>query len=158
MNYGIILDGAEQQGKSTLAAKLSKLLGYPIRHFDKPPKNFDFWEDYFIEAESNCPWLLDRCFTSELVYGKYFNRNRISDEHKARLEKRFTSLNYMFVLCELNNDWIDRDETVTKEQNIEIKKLYRDMYNNLNMPKIIVRPDENGIKQILKLHNKIIGE
>ena len=158
MNCGIILDGAEQQGKTTLSKKLSLALDYPVCHFGTPRKCFDFWDDYFIEAESNCPWILDRCFTSELVYGKYFNRSNINEELKIKLEKRFTKLKYIFVLCELDQPWIERPETVTKEQNVEIKKLYREMYNNLNMPKIIVRPDDEGIEKIIKLHNKIIGE
>ena len=153
---GIIIDGAEQQGKSTLCKKLASILNYPVVHFPPPPDDFDFFDDYF-KAINECksPIIFDRSYTSELVYGSYFDRCHIDIDRQFDIESKFLGLGYMFVLSELNIPWIDREETVNKQQNKEIKKLYREVYNTISLPKIVVTPDHRGVKQILDLHTKI---
>ena len=153
---GIIIDGAEQQGKSTLSKKLASILNYPIAHFGPPPEGFDFFEDYFDPIQKyNKPVIFDRSYTSELVYGTYFDRCHIDVDRQFDIESRFMELGYIFILSELNIPWIDREETVNKQQNKEIKKLYRDVYNTISIPKMIVTPDPSGIKKVLDLHRKI---
>ena len=153
---GIIVDGAEQQGKSTLCQKLGRALNYPVHHFGPPPEGFDFFDDYFlpIQKESK-PVIFDRSYTSELVYGRYFDRCHIDLDRQFDIEVRLMEMGYIFVLSELSIPWINREETVNKKQNKEIKKLYREVYNTISIPKLIVTPDERGLAKILNLHRKI---
>ena len=153
---GIIVDGAEQQGKSTLCEKLGKMLNYPVYHFGPPPDGFDFFDDYFKPLENaSKPTIFDRSYTSELVYGTYFDRCHIDLDRQFEIESRLLELGFIFVLSELSIPWINREETVNRKQNREIKKMYRKMYNTVTIPKLIVTPDQKGIKQIIDLHTKI---
>ena len=51
MRGGIIIEGAEQQGKSTFCKKLVDRLGLEVVHFGPPTKDFDFFGGYFKDIE-----------------------------------------------------------------------------------------------------------
>lgn len=151
MKGGIIVEGAEQQGKSTFCNRLKDALGIEVIHMDKASPNFDYFSGYFEDIERlKCPIIYDRSYISELVYGRYFGRNNINTELKDRIESKFKDLGYFIVLLELNRPWVDREEMITREQNENIKSLYREIYHSLDLDKFIIKPDDEGLEFVVK--------
>lgn len=60
----IVLDGAENTGKTTLAGLLADRLGWPVRHWGKD----DGYRRYLHALENPEPQIWDRCFWDEVVY------------------------------------------------------------------------------------------
>jgi hypothetical protein len=152
---GIIVEGAEQQGKSTFCQRLSQTLGIEVIHMHKGygfvDGKFDYTSGYFYDIDRRPgPFIYDRSYISELVYGRLFNRNNITREIQDRVETRFNELGYFAVLLELNNPWIEREETVTREQNEQVKVLYRDVYEGLKIDKFFIKPDDVGLEYIIE--------
>lgn len=126
---GIIVEGAEQQGKSTICRLLNERLNIPIIHMNKNygfiNGKFDYIESYFVDIKDNKQVIFDRHYLSEIVYGKYFNRNNITDIMRKEIELKLNNLGYMIVLLSRPGyKWIDRDEMIDKQQNDEIIELY----------------------------------
>ncbi len=86
MKGGIIVEGAEQQGKSTFCNRLKDILKIEVIHMDKAGPNFDYFSGYFEDIERlKLPVIYDRSYISELVYGSYFGRNNINPDLKDRI-------------------------------------------------------------------------
>jgi len=152
---GIIVEGAEQQGKSTFCDKLSKRLGVEIIHMHKGygfvDGKFDYLTGYFYDIDRRPgPFIYDRSYVSELAYGKVFQRNNITPEILQGIESRFQDLGYFLVLLELNLPWIDRAETVTQEQNEKVKKAYREVFPQLKIDKFLINPSDDAVEFIAK--------
>ena len=150
---GIIIEGAEQQGKSTFCDKLIKILGIEAVHMHKNygfvNGKFDYSTGYFYDIDRRSgPFIYDRSYVSELVYGKLFQRNNITPEIQANIEKRFIKLGYFLVVLELNQPWIIREETVTKEQNEKIKMIYREIYPTLTIDKFLINPTDEAVEYV----------
>jgi hypothetical protein len=151
---GIIIEGAEQQGKSTFCERLNKMLGVEVIHMHKGygfvDGRFDYFSGYFYDIDRRPgPFLYDRSYISELVYGRLFNRNNITEEIQAKIENRFNELGYFAIILELNRPWIEREETVTKEQNEKVKELYREVYPTLKIDKFVIKPDDEGLEFVV---------
>ena len=151
---GIIVEGAEQQGKSTFCERLNKALGLEVIHMHKGygfvDGRFDYFSGYFYDIDRRPgPFIYDRSYISELVYGRLFNRNNITPEIQARIEHRFKELGYFAVVLELNRPWIEREETVTREQNERVKELYLEVYPTLLIDKFVIKPDEEGLEFVV---------
>lgn len=152
---GIIIEGAEQQGKSTFCKKLVDTLGIEVIHFGPPSKDFDFFHGYFKDIdERGGPFIFDRSFLSELAYGKVFSRNRINFQLQEKIENKFKDLGYFVVLLELNLPWVDRFETVTEEQNERVKLAYRDVFSTLRLDKFLITPNEESFEMIVSEYKK----
>lgn len=152
---GIIVEGAEQQGKSTFCDKLSKRLGVEIIHMHKGygfvDGKFDYLTGYFYDIDRRPgPFIYDRSYISELAYGKVFQRNNITSEILQGIESRFQDLGYFLVLLELNLPWIDRAETVTQEQNEKVKTAYREVFPQLKIDKFLINPTDEAVEFIAK--------
>jgi hypothetical protein len=152
---GIIVEGAEQQGKSTFCDKLSKRLDVEIIHMHKGygfvDGKFDYLTGYFYDIDRRPgPFIYDRSYVSELAYGNVFQRNNITPEILRGIESRFQDLGYFLVLLELNLPWIDRAETVTKEQNEKVKIAYREVFPRLKIDKFMINPTDEAVEFIAK--------
>ena len=128
---GIIVEGAEQQGKSTICRLLNERLNIPIIHMNKNygfiDGKFDYVESYFVSINGTNQIIFDRHYLSEIVYGKYFNRNNITETMRKEIELRLNNSGYMIVLLSRPGyEWIDRDEMVDKQQNDRIIELYNE--------------------------------
>ena len=68
----IIIEGPDGAGKTTLATQLSEQTGYPIEHRSKPEneERTKMREEYLDLVMSGRNVILDRCWYSEIVYGK----------------------------------------------------------------------------------------
>lgn len=152
---GIIIEGAEQQGKSTFCDKLTRRLGIEVVHMHKGygfvDGKFDYRTGYFYDIDRRPgPFIYDRSYVSEMVYGRLFGRNNITQEVQHDVESRFKDLGYFLVLLELDIPWIDRDETVTREQNDKVKQLYREVYPGLAIDKFLIKPDDDAVEFVVK--------
>ena len=154
MKNGIIVDGAEQQGKSTFTKKLSEITNLPIIHMDKTygfiDGKFNYTESYFIDIdkENSKGIIFDRFYMSEICYGKLFNRNNLTKEMIKENEKRLNDLNYMYIILEMEEkEWIEREEYINKEQNNKIKQYFKEAFENSNINnKFFIDPrDTNSI-------------
>jgi hypothetical protein len=148
---GIIVEGAEQQGKTTFCDKLSKRLGIEVVHMHKGygfvDGKFDYESGYFYDIDRRPgPFIYDRSYVSELAYGRVFDRKNITPKILRSIENRFTELGYFLVLLELNRPWIDRDETVTREQNELVKQAYREVFPGLKIDKFLINPTDEAVE------------
>ena len=156
---GIIVDGAEQTGKSTFCRRLAEKLGYELVHMHKGygfvDGVFDYVSGYFYDIDRNpdLSFVYDRNYLSELAYGGMFERGNITPEVQARIEQRFAQLGYVVVLCHYDGGWIDREETITREQNELVAKHFESAYNSVTLPKIKVCPrrDQDALAKVIEL-------
>jgi len=152
---GIIVEGAEQQGKSTFCEKLSKRLGVEIIHMHKGygfvDGKFDYLTGYFYDIDRRPgPFIYDRSYVSELAYGRVFDRKNIAPTILRGIESRFQDLGYFLVMLELNKPWIDREETVTREQNEKVKEAYRQIFPELKIDKFLINPTDEAVEFVAK--------
>lgn len=164
---GIIVEGTEQTGKTTLANKLAARLGIEYSHMHRGSGFvngvFDYYHGYFRdavrtnEAGEALAYVLDRNYASELAYGRLFGRNNIDDRLRRKIEKRFNELGYVFVLCHWDGAWIDRDETVTSEQSKLVAAHYDEVFEGVTLPKLRVCPrrDPDALDRIVGLYERV---
>jgi hypothetical protein len=151
---GIIVEGAEQSGKSTLSRHLADTLGFELVHYGPAPIDFDYYSGYFRDIESRPGgYIYDRSYVSELVYGSLFRRNNIDAQLQQKIERRFSELGYVFVLCHWDGDWIDREETVTQDQNRTVAATYDRVFESISLPKLRLCPrrDPRSIDMVIGL-------
>lgn len=86
----IILEGPEGAGKTTLANKLAKMLDFPYIHRSKPrseKEKQEMYESYLQIVYSGQNTIFDRCWYSEIVYGKIMrDQSYITIEQMHELE------------------------------------------------------------------------
>lgn len=139
----IIVEGADQQGKSELCKRLSSLTGYEIIHYGMPPDGFDFNDDYILGKGI----IYDRNFLSERVYSKIRKENsRVP--HPLELQLRFIANNTLLILCDRESDFRFDADRYEEYKELEIEKartLYRSEYKNLFMSKMRFNPNTDMI-------------
>lgn len=86
----IILEGPEAAGKTTLGRKLAYMTGFKLTHRNKPNTQAekDAMHRMYKEAVyGNETAIFDRCWYSEMVYGKVMrDKSYISEEQMLELE------------------------------------------------------------------------
>jgi predicted ATPase len=82
----VVLDGCDGTGKTTLAEALRDQCGYAVIHSGRTPDGTDIAERYRQLLAGPEPFVLDRSFISELVYGPLFHgQSRITAGTAASL-------------------------------------------------------------------------
>lgn len=138
---GIIVEGPDQFGKSTLCKKLQKKLNMPLIHY-KPPKpgtpQFMYYT-HLLDGPDG-PYIFDRNYVSELVYGPLFRvESAINAGELKSIENKFELANYFIVLLERKNyEWEARDEMYSKDQNKQVIAGYEDISNELGLDIVTV--------------------
>lgn len=153
---GIIIEGSDQTGKSTIVKKLSEKLGLPIIHHKRSTDeaNFDYFNGYFQEIDSGkykTGLIFDRSYLSEVVYGTVKRGgSHIDYVLQTRIEEKFSDLGYFLVILLRDEErWEDRPEYVTKEENQEIEKFYIDeAMSGFRLPSLVIHP-HTDIKKII---------
>jgi thymidylate kinase len=134
----IIIEGADQQGKSTLCALLHEKLGWNIVHYGKPKEGFNYILDYLLPENT----ISDRNFLSEVVYSKV--KNRLSKARPMLLSNLFTRDKTLLILLDREHDFIfdnTRHEEYSYRNIQKAISIYRDVYNNVNMDKVKLNPN-----------------
>lgn len=163
---GIIVEGADQMGKSTFVEKLkkeiSKYANVKVKHFRKNETDsceIKYYTDDIFNNDG--PYIFDRNFISELVYGKIFRgSSKINELMKKKIEAIFESNNYFAVIItRLGYEWEDRKEEYDEKGNKEVIREFKKMPDKLNMPLIHIidenpSSDEN-VRKVVDFWKKI---
>jgi len=167
---GIIVEGGEQQGKSTFIEKLQNEINLPFYHYSHLPEDFDYFDDYFKQikkyAELGQGIIFDRHYLSELVYGKILRDGpRITPEKLEKIERRLSQLGYFIVLLDRGeHEWEQRKEEahgpnremvqINYELNKSIQKGFKQAcQENISLPYVIVDAfDERSVMYVAKLY------
>ena len=145
----IIVEGADQQGKTEFCNLLKKELGWQIVKFNKPEPNFDFFNGYLIPEHS----ISDRNFLSEVVYSQVRGDTcKIADIKE--LVDELNSLDTIIILMDRESNYVfdnTRYEDYTQWEILRARNFYRDCFNSLkNIRKFKVNPHSPGaIKSII---------
>jgi thymidylate kinase len=134
----IIIEGADQQGKSTLCNLLHKELGWDIKYFGKPFDGFNFVEDYMLNNYT----ISDRNFLSEVVYSKI--RGEKSRAQATLLCNIFKQSGTLLVLLDRGDDYVfddSRHEDFTQHDIHKAIKIYREEFPKLDMEKMVLNPN-----------------
>ena len=159
---GIIVEGAEQVGKSTFCRKLVDRLGIPLVHMHKDygfiNGKFDYFKSYFVDIDvANEPIIFDRFYVSELAYGKLFERGNITQNIQDKIEAKLRDLGYVVVLLTPHDyAWLDRDEMITSEQNQLVTKYFDEAYDDLHVPKMKANAfDPSSIERVIEMYGRM---
>ena len=99
----IILEGPDGGGKSTLAQKLSRQTGWPVEHRSKPNSEEEkarMMGEYVQLAKSSRNVILDRCWYSEMVYGRVMRDQAYIDYPQMyELERLLANHGAIIIYC-----------------------------------------------------------
>lgn len=148
---GFILEGSDQSGKSTICNKLSSLFSYPIFHYKYPYTHSDMLFEYSYKLKEKNPYIFDRNFMSEMVYGELFRNSIKIYEYLPELISKYKQKKYILILCHpFSFKFIERKEFFQKEQIFQAREKYFSLFNKIDLPKIIVNPFlPGGLQYIL---------
>lgn len=99
----IIVEGPDGGGKSTLAQTISRQTGYTIEHRSKPQTEEEkalMMGEYVQLAKSGRNVILDRCWYSEMVYGKVMrDQSYIDYPQMYELERLLAKNGALIIYC-----------------------------------------------------------
>lgn len=150
----IIVEGADQQGKSFIAKFLSERLDWNVVHYGMPPPDFDFYRDYILHDHT----ISDRNYLSEVVYSKIRKQKCRIMNHIA-IEREMK--NTLLILADRRNSFVfdNRDEEYNEKQIYEARELYRYEFRKLSMNKMLVNlSDRKSEQKLLKLIQHLRNE
>jgi len=145
---GFILEGSDQSGKSTICNKLSSLFSYPVFHYKYPSTYSDMYLEYSYKLEEKIPYIFDRNFISEMVYGELFRNSIKIYEYLPDLIDRYKQEKYILILCHpFSFNFINREEVFNKDQIFCARQKYISLFSQIPLPKILINPFLSGSLQ-----------
>jgi nicotinamide riboside kinase len=151
----IIVEGADQQGKSTLCKLLSEELGWKVIHYGKPNADFDFTTGYKLPENT----ISDRNFLSEIVYSKVVDRiPRAAMMLQCNIHKHDDTLLILLDREEHFKFDSNRSEDYDQGQILKAIGLYRKEFGRLNMEKMKLNPNSENYSQVINLILNSINE
>lgn len=154
---GIIVEGCDQQGKTTFCALLQKKLGYGIYHFNAPGPYTDFSKEY-TELLKYDDFIFDRSYLSEMVYGPLFRgKSGITPELQRQIECEFIQRGYIMVYLKRKNFMPEtRAEMYKNDEIMRAYHAYDKAYETVSMPKITVDAfDDDALDQVLQFRSRL---
>jgi thymidylate kinase len=130
-----ILEGADGEGKTTVAEYISKKTGAEIIHRKQPKTQkdkddmlFQYICDIVFSNTKNVIW--DRCFYSELVYGEIFRDGSVITHDQIRLLENLINANGggMIIYCRSTIDEGFERATERGEDYVVNKELYEKVF------------------------------
>ncbi len=157
----IIVEGADQQGKTLLCKYLSQKLGWDIVHFGKPADDFNYFTGYITPEKT----ISDRNFLSEIVYSKIRN-SKCKIEDVNLLVNTLKEYGTIVILMDRHNSFVfdkTRHEDYSEFQIAEAMNYYRTEFEKLNIQKYIINPNTicysstlNMLVELIKAKNDSI--
>ena len=147
----IILEGADQQGKSTCREFLENILGWDSISFGPPGKDFNFHGDYLIPERC----ISDRNYLSEIAYRRLMGLpHRIVNR---QMLENIMRPNTLFVLMDRGDDYqyTHRDELFSQQEILKVREIYREIWEDLDMLKIKVNPHDHSHNTFFNIINQI---
>lgn len=141
----IIVEGADQQGKTTLCNFLSENLGWPVVHYGPPGEDFDFHNDYIFDEYT----ISDRNFISEICYEKTKGKDHRIKNINSLQRDLFGTL-VIYVDRFENYVFENREEEFPNEFIIEVRKRYREFIPKINLPTMIVKTGDQAFEVVLE--------
>lgn len=155
---GIIVEGADQSGKSHVCNELSALLGFSIHHFSRPGPDTDFKMEYIRPVYHTIfPLIFDRSYLSEMVYGEIFRGySGVSPEIKKTTESFLNERKYVMVYLKRENyKWEERPEMYTEEDNVLVIDKYEKMFPTVDIPKMKIDSFEpDAVSKIIAFYQQ----
>jgi hypothetical protein len=153
----IIIEGADQQGKTTLREILAEKLGWNVMHFGKPREDFDYIRDYRLPVHT----ISDRNFLSEVVYSRIDNRK--SKAASTLLCNVHRNDDTLLILMDREKDFVfdsSREEAYDEAQIKLAVYYYRQEFDKLNIKKLRLNPNcpafESHVQSIIEMANESI--
>lgn len=153
----IIIEGADQQGKTTLCNKLQEALGWNVMHFGKPHEGFDFVKDYRLPEHT----ISDRNFLSEVVYSRINSKK--SRAATTFLCNMFKHDGTLLILLDREKSFVfdgSREEAYDEAAIKLAIYYYREEFNKLNIEKMRLNPNcpdyAIHVQSIINLANESI--
>ena len=99
----LIIEGPDGAGKTTLAEQISGQTGWPIEHRSKPetPEEKEIMMGEYLQlVKASRNVILDRCWYSEMVYGKVMrDQSYIDYPQMYELERQLAKHGAMVIYC-----------------------------------------------------------
>lgn len=141
----IIIEGPDGSGKSTLASQLSKQTSYPVVHYSSPKSEEEktqMYQMYHQAIKESKNIIFDRCWYSEMVYGKVMRgESAISYPQMYTLERLLAKKGALVIYCHnpVETLWLNAqrrgEDYVTKYDTfVDIYKSYNEL---MEVPHII---------------------
>lgn len=137
----IIVEGADQQGKTTLCNLLAEKLGWNIIHFGKPTEDFDYMDGYTLPEKS----ISDRNYLSEIVYARINDREHNIPDVDL-LETYFSDGDTILILMDRGEKFVfdgSRHEEYTEFQVWQAIPYYRTAFAESKLRKFTINPSCN---------------
>lgn len=147
-----ILEGADQQGKTSFSTILKNVLHeWDVVHYGIPDENFDYHYDYFVKAQT----ISDRNFISEIVYTTLQGKKSMI-KNLDKIVEYFSNMKTVVLYFDREEHFTfqDRDEAFTKGEILRAREIYKDVINSINLDVIRINPHDintyRGIGKIFK--------
>lgn len=135
---GFIIEGADQQGKTHLCKYIQAELGWEIKHFPPPAKDFTFFKEYILKEKM----ISDRNFLSEVVYST-MKGNKYRIKRLTELQLQLNRKGVVIIVLDRNNsdNLKERDELYTSDQIRTAIGLYKAKFDSILMEKYFINPE-----------------
>ena len=147
-NEIIHLSGCDCSGKSTICGILSKKLGYPIKHFDKPNSMLEAKNDYFNFLKFlDKSYICDRFHDGEKIYAPLYRGYTI--DYLQDFEKKLRKIPYLFVNTYASVDTLLRradvrgEDFLKREDFKKVVKLFETYVFDQSMPYLRINTENN---------------
>lgn len=129
----IIIEGADQQGKTNLCAALSHALNWKIESFKKVDSNFDYFQGYVLEPET----IGVVSFLTEIVNSQIEKR---ACKIKSTLELEKLMPDTLLILVDRFDSFVfdPKKESLPYADILKARLLFRQEFTFIHMPKIVV--------------------
>ena len=156
----IMIEGADNVGKSTIGKALAKRIHYDYFKMSRSnifvkkedPKIVEAMHAFQIESFYNFSVLvnfnviLDRFYLSEIVYGKLFRK--IDEDFLWEYDKKFAKLNLKLIVLKKDENKLE-DELWTNEQLCTIQRKYVETYEKSACDKILIDTSNEDLESQL---------
>ena len=126
--YRLMLDGCDGVGKSTLAEYIAHNNNADVLHMTA--HSISTVESYKDRLNISIPIIFDRCFLSEVVYSRIFNRpTEFDDDHTREILSLAKEKGYKIVILDCSLDEILRRVAIRNNESEDLIRKFSELKN-----------------------------